>query len=155
MTDQPTTFLQPSHEVRCPECGKLFAQWNARMKAALHYIEAHGQLLKSKSREAITREVLERAGKYELRLNQRNLLEYAATRTFFIIKVREDSLSAHSLEKLGMLAKCSTDDTPMRERFWVITTLGRLVIEAYRQRERAVSRRSREARKRLPKSHQR
>lgn len=153
MTEQTIPFLQSPHEARCPECGKHFVRWNARMKAALHYIEAHARLLRSKAREATTRQVLECAGKYELRLNQRLLLEYAAEHGFFSIKVREDSLSAHSLAKLGMLAKCSTDDTPMCERFWVITTLGRLVIEAYRQREQAVSERSRVSRTRLPASH--
>lgn len=134
----------------CPECGRTFKQWNARAKAAFHYVEEHLYQLRQTKRSSIVMEVLSVVGRIELRMTQRALLEYAYSRSFFVLLQKEDSVSAHSLERLGFLSRCSPPEAKMRDRFWTITTQGRLVYEAYCAREADLKNRERQARKRLP-----
>lgn len=150
LDNTPHTFLDKKSEfVRCPDCTATFEGITARFKASLHFAAEHTSRLKNGD-VTTSRAVITVLGKRELRLNQRVLLAYASVNTFFALTDGPDSVSAHSLSRLGLLARCGDDATPMRERYWHITVSGRILHEAYTRRYGEVEKRERITRRRRP-----
>lgn len=127
-------------QLRCPKCWRLFDGWDRSRRVVLHYLqECRGGL----GDRAIESYVLFVLGRIELRMNQRDLVHFAATAGFFSVRNGSDSKSLHSLRRLGIVSLSGRPDAPMAERYWHITQLGSLVDQAQREREREMEARER------------
>lgn len=127
-------------DAMCPSCARRFWGWKARRSAVFHYLQdCHGSV----ADERIAERVEWVLGRLELRLNQRALLRYANAVGFFAVTSQPDSVSLHSLGRLGLVTQCGHPGAPMQERFWHITELGRLVLAAIDRRETDIGARSR------------
>lgn len=134
-------------QLRCPSCWRVFEGWKRSLAVVLHYVqECRGSLVDS----AIESYVLFVLGRIELRMNQRDLVHFAATAGFFSVRNGSDSKSLHSLRRLGIVSISGRPDAPMAERYWHITRLGSLVDQAQRERESEL-----EARERISRTRQR
>ena len=110
----------------------------------LHYLqECSGRLSDPEIRELVFHVL----GRLELRMNQRALLRFARGARFFAVTSSADSISLHSLRRVGMMTLSGRVDAPMRERFWHITALGEVVLEAIDEREREIANREKSVRR--------
>lgn len=139
----PFSYNAGYREKRCPICWRSFGGWNCAVRVVLHYLQdCRGRLADGKIREQVFRVL----GRIELRMNQRALLRYAREARFFAVTSKADSISLHSLRRLGMMTIFGRPAAPLRDRFWHITALGDLVLEAFDEREREIAGRKRTAR---------